>query len=68
MIAASPSNLDVVMLIAILLLLIVLIFLSVAEMGLSRMSKPRATSLSEQGSKAGKALKKLVDEPEQVVL
>ena len=46
-------------------LLIVLIFLAVAEMGLSRMSKPRASSLADKGLKSGKALKKLVDQPER---
>jgi CBS domain containing-hemolysin-like protein len=67
MIAATVTNLDALMLVVIFVLLVVLIFLSVAEMALSRMSRPRATSLAEQGSKAGKALKKLVDEPERWV-
>ena len=67
MIAASISNLDVLMLVVIFLLLVVLIFLSVAEMALSRMSRPRATSLADKGTKAGKALKRLVDEPERWV-
>ncbi len=67
MIATSVTNLDILMLVAIFVLLVVLVFLAVAEMGLSRMSKPRAASLADQGSKAGKALKKLVDEPERWV-
>jgi CBS domain containing-hemolysin-like protein len=67
MIAATVTNLDVLMLVVIFVLLVVLIFLSVAEMALSRMSRPRATSLAEQGGKRGKALKKLVDEPERWV-
>ena len=67
MIAASVTNLDILMLVVILVLLVVLVFLAVAEMGLSRMSKPRAASLADQGSKSGKALKKLVDEPERWV-
>jgi putative hemolysin len=67
MIATSVTNLDILMLVAILVLLIALIFLAVAEMGLSRMSKPRAASLADQGSKSGKALKRLVDEPERWV-
>jgi CBS domain containing-hemolysin-like protein len=67
MIAASVSNLDVLMLVVIFVLLLVLIFLSVAEMALSRMSKPRATSLAEKGTKSGKALKRLVAEPERWV-
>lgn len=67
MTAAAMTNLDVLMLVVIFVLLVVLIFLSVAEMGLSRMNKPRAASLADQGKKAGKALKKLVDEPERWV-
>lgn len=67
MTAAAMTNLDVLMLVVIFVLLVILIFLSVAEMGLSRMNKPRAASLADQGKKAGKALKKLVDEPERWV-
>lgn len=67
MIAATVTDLDLLMLAVIFVLLIVLIFLSVAEMALSRMSRPRASSLAEQGSKGGKALKRLVDEPERWV-
>jgi CBS domain containing-hemolysin-like protein len=55
------------LLIAILVLLVILIFTSVAEMGLSRISKPRASSLADKGLKSGKALKRLVDEPERWV-
>jgi len=61
MIALAQS--DVWMLIAIGVLLIVLVFLAVAEMGLSRISKHRATSLSDSGSKSGKSLLWLVSEP-----
>ena len=67
MIAATFTTTDALMLVVIFLLLVMLIFLSVAEMALSRMSKPRATSLADKGTKAGKALKKLVDEPERWV-
>lgn len=67
MIASEFTNVDLLMLITILLLLVVLIFTSVAEMGLSRMSKPRASSLADKGHKSGKALKRLVDEPERWV-
>ena len=42
MIASEFTNVDLLMLLTILGLLIVLIFLAVAEMGLSRMSKPPA--------------------------
>jgi CBS domain containing-hemolysin-like protein len=58
---------DIWMLVAIGLLLIVLVFLAVAEMGLSRISKHRATSLADSGSKSGKALLWLVSEPERWV-
>ncbi|MEQ1700743.1 MAG: hemolysin family protein, partial [Ilumatobacteraceae bacterium] len=67
MIANQFNNVDLLMLIVIVVLLFVLILTSVAEMGLSRMSKPRAASLADKGSKAGKALKRLVDEPERWV-
>ncbi len=66
-IGASFTNVDALMVVAIVLLLIVLIFASVAEMGLSRISKPRAASLADKGMKSGKALKKLVDQPERWV-
>ncbi len=63
MIAASPTSGDIWMIVAIGLLLIVLTFLSLAEMALSRMSKPRAAALAEKGVKSGKALVKLANEP-----
>jgi putative hemolysin len=61
------STVDIWMLIAIIALLFVLIFLAIAEMGLSRISKHRATTMSESGSKAGRALLRLVTEPERWV-
>ena len=67
MIANQFNNVDLLMLVVIVVLLFVLIFTSVAEMGLSRMSKPRAASLADKGSKPGRALKRLVDEPERWV-
>ncbi|MGA0895360.1 MAG: hemolysin family protein [Ilumatobacteraceae bacterium] len=63
----SFTNLHLLMVVVILLLLVALIFLSVAEMGLSRMTRPRANSLAEKGVRGGKALKRLVDEPERWV-
>ena len=63
MIASGFTNLDLLMLVTIFVLLVILVFTSVAEMGLSRMSKPRAASLADKGLKSGKALKRLVDEP-----
>jgi CBS domain containing-hemolysin-like protein len=64
---ANFGGAEVWMLVAILLLLVVLGFLSVAEMGLSRISRPRASSLSDKGMKSGKALFRLVDQPERWV-
>ena len=64
---AALANVDVLMLVIIGVLLIVIIFAAVAEMGLSRMNKPRASSLADKGHKSGKALKRLVDHPERWV-
>lgn len=51
------------MLVAIVLLLIVLIFLAAAEMGLSKMTKPKAAAMADQGLKSGRALSRLVEDP-----
>ena len=61
------NNVDLLMLVTILVLLLVLIFTSVAEMALSRITKPKAASLAEKGFKSGRALKKLVSAPERWV-
>ena len=61
------TDADLWMLVIIFLLLIVLVFLSVAEMGLSQMTKPKAASLADEGRKSGKALQRLVEEPERWV-
>lgn len=67
MIAAQFTNLHLLMVIAIFVLLVALVFLSVAEMGLSRMTRPRANSLADKGVRSGRALKRLVEEPERWV-
>ena len=67
LIAAEFTNVDMLMLVVIVLLLFVLIFAAVAEMSLSRMTKPRAGSLADKGLKSGKALKRLVEHPERWV-
>ncbi len=67
MLAASFSTVDGLMLVVIFILLLVLIFLSVAEMGLSRMTKPKAASLADKGEKSGRALLRLVEDPERWV-
>ena len=67
MIAAALSSTDLWMLVIVFVLLVLLIFLSVAEMGLSQMTRPKAAALSDKGIKSGKALQKLVKEPERWV-
>jgi CBS domain containing-hemolysin-like protein len=64
-IANSFSSTDVWLLAAIGLMLIMLAFCSVAEMGLSRMTKPKAASLVDKGNRSAKVLVKLVSEPER---
>ena len=65
MIAAQLSTTDFWMLVAIFVLLIVLGFCSVAEMGLSRMTKPKASALADKGHGSAKVLRKLIAEPER---
>lgn len=45
------------------MLLIVLVFLALAEMSMSQMTKPRAAALAEKGVKSGKALVRLAEQP-----
>jgi len=67
MIAGSFSTGDVWMLVGILVILVILAFLSLAEMGLSRMTKPKAAALADHGHKSGRALLRLAGEPERWV-
>jgi putative hemolysin len=67
MIAAAATAADYWMIVAILSLLGVLVFLAAAEMGLSRLSRHRAASLADSGSKSAKVLLRLVEEPERWV-
>jgi CBS domain containing-hemolysin-like protein len=53
--------------VAIVVLLIILVFLAVAEMGLSRMTKPKAAAIADQGHRSGRALETLVRQPERWV-
>ena len=55
---------NLVMLVVILLLLVVLIFLAIAEMGLSKMTKPRAAAITEQKPRIGPSLTAIVENPE----
>ena len=67
MIANSLSSSNAAMLIVIFVLLIILIFCSIAEMGLSRISTHKASALADKGLRGGKALAKLVNSPERWV-
>ena len=62
--ASSLSSTQVTwMAVAIVVLLVVLVFLALAEMSLSQMTKPRAAALLEKGVRSGKALTRLAEEP-----
>ena len=63
MIASSFSTIHVWMIVAIFALLGVLVFLALAEMSLSQMTKPRAAALLEKGVRSGKALTRLAEQP-----
>ena len=63
LLAKAPSTMDLWMLLVIVVLLFVLIFLSLAEMSMSQMTKPRAAALAEKGVKSGKALVRLAAQP-----
>ena len=61
--ASAPTGGDWLMLVSIAVLLVILIFLAAAEMGLSKMTKPKAAAMADQGVKSGRALMRLVEEP-----
>ena len=61
--AQTPTAIDYWMLAGIGLILVALIFLSLAEMSLSQLTKPLAAALAEKGAKSGKALVRLAAEP-----
>ena len=65
--AATPTTADWWMLFAILVLLVFLVFMSLAEMGLSRVSKPKAQALADTGVRGGGHLLSLVSRPERWV-
>ena len=67
MIGVEFGSADLLMFAAIAVLLGFLVFLGAAEMALSRMTKPRASSLAEKEGRRGRALKRLVDEPQKWV-
>lgn len=55
---------NLVMLLVIIVLLFALIFLAIAEMGLSKMTKPRAAAITEDKPRIEPSLTTLVDNPE----
>ncbi|HBU75464.1 MAG: hypothetical protein CL447_06170 [Acidimicrobiaceae bacterium] len=55
---------NLVMLLVIIVLLFALIFLAIAEMGLSKMTKPRAAAITEDKPRVEPSLTALVDNPE----
>ena len=55
---------NLVMLLVIIVLLFALIFLAIAEMGLSKMTKPRAAAITEDKPRIEPSLTALVDNPE----
>ena len=61
--AKTPGTSDYWMLTGIGVLLVVLVFLALAEMSMSQMTKPRAAALAEKGVKSGKAFVRLADQP-----
>ncbi|MDQ1424957.1 MAG: magnesium and cobalt exporter, family [Acidimicrobiaceae bacterium] len=65
--AAQFGGADALLLAIILLLLFVLFFLDLAEMGLSRTTRPKAASLVEEGRPGARALLRLVHNPERWV-
>ena len=67
MIAASPTTADWWMIATVFVLLVFLVFLSIAEMGLSRVSKPKAQALADSGVRGGRSLLALVTHPERWV-
>jgi putative hemolysin len=55
---------NLVMLFVIVLLLVILIFLAIAEMGLSKMTKPRAAAITENKPRIEPSLTAIVENPE----
>jgi len=61
--ASQVTSADIWMLVTIFVLLVALTFLALAEMSLSQMTRPRANALAESGSKSGKSLAMLAENP-----
>ena len=65
LLATEVTGTDVLMFVTIGVLLLVLVFLAMAEMGLSKMTKPRAAALLEERPRAGASLQALMESPER---
>jgi len=63
--AASLTTADVWMIVVVVVLLVLLAGLSVAETGITRISRVKAQTLADGGSRSAKVLAKLVAEPER---
>ena len=61
--SVAPTNSDIWMFVAIGFLLIGLIFLALAEMSLSRITKQKAQALVDQGEKSARLILRLAEEP-----
>jgi CBS domain containing-hemolysin-like protein len=67
MIAATPTNTDVWVLISVVVLLVILTLLALAEMSLSRLTKQKAEALLADGHKRGQLLVQLASDPSRWV-
>lgn len=67
MIGKAPTTADWWMIIVIAVLFVVLAVMAVAEMSLSRISKPKAQALADTGARGGAALLAMVSQPERWV-
>ncbi len=67
MIAKTPTTADWWMIAVILVLFGMLVVMAIAEMGLSRISKPKAQALADTGARGGAALLAMVSHPERWV-
>lgn len=65
--AVQFGGTDALLLTGIIVLLVLLFFLGLAEMGLSRMTRPKAAALVDEGRSGARTLLRLVHNPEQWV-
>jgi CBS domain containing-hemolysin-like protein len=61
--AAAPTSADIAMLVAVGALLLATAYLSIAEVGLTRLNRSRSEALAEEGHRSGRALRRLVAQP-----